>query len=595
MKSHFVNHLVITVCLACVLVGCSSKTTPRDSEPSENNAGIALSSVIAVPLPSGEELELMGKQREVVFRWQLDSPTIVVSIAPQRILQSAVITPYTDATEAIIRQLPLFPRMFDALDMEKVLVSSRVEMISVGNATGGAESLQPFPVRVSEITLASPTTPEQFFQDGFSDLPIDKIPLLSHGTHRYYDVGAVANVPSPLVVAIAFPEPKTVIVVEGNSQTLIEVFNDSPAQGAAWDRLARIDFDNYDFNFILSREGGTGPADNMTQLFSQFNLPESLIQAVAEVKAISLTAIVAPKENESFFEWMLAASSIDEAKKVDDAFQGWLVSSRVAMASATPADSAAFAQPFWNELLSNAAVTTNETLVRITIPQVASWEITARIFLERQEKQIFFSELFTRMNTLARAFIQYRATNGFFPHRGICAADGTPLLSWRVALLPLLGMTELFEKFDRTQAWDSEQNKPLAAQMPAIFALPREVNVASEKDSAQNDDAENSASDKTTFRLFNSPGTPFGNPELRIEEITHPTTTVMLVSVDSAAAVVWTAPDLLDCTDTTLEAIFPKQIVAILWNGQNIVSDSMPCEQMREIIEGKTKTAETKE
>lgn len=47
--------------------------------------------------------------------------------------------------------------------------------------------------------------------------------------------------------------------------------------------------------------------------------------------------------------------------------------------------------------------------------------------------------------------------------------NGHPLLSWRVHLLPYIGMRPLYEQFHLDEPWDSEHNLPLAQQMPEAF------------------------------------------------------------------------------------------------------------------------------
>ena len=50
--------------------------------------------------------------------------------------------------------------------------------------------------------------------------------------------------------------------------------------------------------------------------------------------------------------------------------------------------------------------------------------------------------------------------------------DGTPLLSWRVAILPYMGESEkaLYSQFKLTEPWDSPHNKGLLAKMPKVYA-----------------------------------------------------------------------------------------------------------------------------
>jgi RNA polymerase sigma factor (sigma-70 family) len=52
------------------------------------------------------------------------------------------------------------------------------------------------------------------------------------------------------------------------------------------------------------------------------------------------------------------------------------------------------------------------------------------------------------------------------------AAGAKPLLSWRVAILPFLGESDLYNQFKRNEPWDSPHNRKLLARMPAVFAAP---------------------------------------------------------------------------------------------------------------------------
>jgi hypothetical protein len=48
--------------------------------------------------------------------------------------------------------------------------------------------------------------------------------------------------------------------------------------------------------------------------------------------------------------------------------------------------------------------------------------------------------------------------------------DGTPLLSWRVAVLPWLEEFALYERFHLDEPWDSSHNKSLLKEMPRVYA-----------------------------------------------------------------------------------------------------------------------------
>jgi hypothetical protein len=50
--------------------------------------------------------------------------------------------------------------------------------------------------------------------------------------------------------------------------------------------------------------------------------------------------------------------------------------------------------------------------------------------------------------------------------------DRTPLLSWRVAILPYLGQKNAYNKFRLDEPWDSPNNRKLLKEMPKVFEAP---------------------------------------------------------------------------------------------------------------------------
>lgn len=73
---------------------------------------------------------------------------------------------------------------------------------------------------------------------------------------------------------------------------------------------------------------------------------------------------------------------------------------------------------------------------------------------------------------LSRSIIQYTYQNGHVP--GIPPEDPIgpstkPKHSWRVYLLPTLGLNELYAQYDFNEAWDGPNNSKLLDQMPDVY------------------------------------------------------------------------------------------------------------------------------
>jgi Protein of unknown function (DUF1559) len=147
-----------------------------------------------------------------------------------------------------------------------------------------------------------------------------------------------------------------------------------------------------------------------------------------------------------------------------------------------------------------------------------SMNAAARVYSQNNLKQ------------LGVALLQYQSARNAFPPYAITDKEGKLLLSWRVAVLPYLGQEALYKKFKLNEAWDSDNNKELLAQMPRVFDLP---------------DAEAAKRDKTFYQVFVGPGAGFElNParRVRLSDVRRPAAETLLV-VEAREAVPWTKPD----------------------------------------------------
>jgi RNA polymerase sigma factor (sigma-70 family) len=76
------------------------------------------------------------------------------------------------------------------------------------------------------------------------------------------------------------------------------------------------------------------------------------------------------------------------------------------------------------------------------------------------------------MKQILLAFHNYHSAAGRFPVVASYGGDGLPKLSWRVAILPYLGESQLYEEFRQNEPWDSPHNQALLQRMPAVFESP---------------------------------------------------------------------------------------------------------------------------
>ncbi len=106
--------------------------------------------------------------------------------------------------------------------------------------------------------------------------------------------------------------------------------------------------------------------------------------------------------------------------------------------------------------------------------------------------------------------------------------DGTPLLSWRVAILPFIEQQALYQQFHLDEAWDSPHNTKLSKTMVQVFqdpSLPLPPG-------------------QTVFHAMVGDGLMFSaGEESRFRDVTDGlSNTIMVVEADASEAVPWAAP-----------------------------------------------------
>jgi len=132
------------------------------------------------------------------------------------------------------------------------------------------------------------------------------------------------------------------------------------------------------------------------------------------------------------------------------------------------------------------------------------------------------------LKQIGLAMHNYASANGCFPPAATYDANGKPLLSWRVLILPYLEQGALYNQFHLDEAWDSPNNKPLGDRLLNVFRCP-------------------SAGDLppglTTYEVVVDPGSLFtGKPSgVPVQAVTDGLSNTLLV-VEGAVPVPWSKP-----------------------------------------------------
>ncbi len=82
------------------------------------------------------------------------------------------------------------------------------------------------------------------------------------------------------------------------------------------------------------------------------------------------------------------------------------------------------------------------------------------------------SQSMNNLKQIALAMHNFHDTYKAFPAGYSADADGKPLLSWRVHILPFIEQAELYNQFHLNEAWDSPHNKTLIEKMPNTYRSP---------------------------------------------------------------------------------------------------------------------------
>lgn len=157
----------------------------------------------------------------------------------------------------------------------------------------------------------------------------------------------------------------------------------------------------------------------------------------------------------------------------------------------------------------------------------------------------------TNVKQMAFAIHNMESANGRYPAAAICDKQGTPLLSWRVAILPYVEHAALYNKFRLDEPWDSPTNKALISMMPKIYEPISNPDAAGEY--------------KTYYRMIvpkGEIGTEFTHQDLVAG---GKSTGDLIMIVEAGDPVIWTKPEELEYTQgdalPSLGGLFPKSDV----------------------------------
>jgi hypothetical protein len=187
--------------------------------------------------------------------------------------------------------------------------------------------------------------------------------------------------------------------------------------------------------------------------------------------------------------------------------------------SKKPVNSQTTLQRGWMPALVGAAVITTLLLVGGLVLAIAWPSVTSGFRRAAQSRDL------QNMATIAQALNAYSDRYGTYPPPVVLDANGTPLYSWRVLILPFMGNDDLYKRFELSKPWNSPTNQSLLKDMPTEFSSPNSPDA--------------SGTFETNYVLLTGPGTLFP-PSGPLSRTQAEKNTILLVETNNMCS--WTQP-----------------------------------------------------
>ncbi|MDR1924764.1 MAG: DUF1559 domain-containing protein [Planctomycetaceae bacterium] len=534
-----------------------------------------------VALPTQEMLELVGaNQNNFDTRWLLPDTYYVLTGQPKKFFETSI---GKGSEEVLLNVLVPILKMQFAFDYSKVerftLASSPRGVFTYDEtlADGTKVPRQSLALRrVVVFNLSEPVASEMLktVWNAESNKSLDSMKRRV-GEFEYYDLAA--ELPTDQVKAgIFLPNDRTLVFFIVKSDDLGDIFGNTPQRSAAIDRLKRLDVDSNLFVVSASWEGVSTDISQINEIPLIGVILQNLGddaggQFILNFRSFNFAINPIAEVGKPIFAARYDAVDKEGAAKLYELFLGLHVTAQTNFAS-IPNDTATNL-PLAKETMINVVKSINieksdENGFKFSINKFNGFDEVLRGGIDSMNKQIEQTKLmrvkFEQLQILANATREYERLNKKFP-QSFCDNSGKPLLSWRVAILPLIGQQELYDQFNLKESWDSPTNLPLVEKIPQIFAQ-----IKNKKTDQENPAANTNAKGKTQIQRFNSTGTPLSDRELTLSKMRQPESTVLLILTAPDLAVEWTKPDELSYEADKLETIAGNTFVGVTFAGAPI-------------------------
>ncbi len=335
------------------------------------------------------------------------------------------------------------------------------------------------------------------------------------------------------VVAFAVDEQTMVLTDE---ETASSMLSPERKQGPLAQRLEQVDMDN-DAVAVITLDPVRDLVRRRVEQGKE-NLPPPLAGLAELPDMLAALTLSVDLSGDTLLKAVVEATDAESATKVQELLKGALEMGKTmfkGFKQQIPDEDrqqAATALTLADQGLAGLSIRRDGKQITVTLkrPEGFNESVAAMVAeaMKAAREAAQRAQQINNMKEIAIAMHNYHDVHKAFPPAATRDADGKPLLSWRVELLPYLEELELYEKFKRDEPWDSPHNLQLAKQTPEVF-----LSVGRANDG------------KTSIMVFTGEGTPFAGPKgPRFANILDGTAnTIMLVEAGPDKAVPWTKPE----------------------------------------------------
>lgn len=578
--SRFLSAGILLLIPALLLSGCGKSEETEDERllrETDEARQQQFREIFSDEIRSLSEAELAA----LPARNTLPTETIIPNALSVRVVQPERFLLYADA-DKVIRFFGNSPSMvpfwnqFDQLDL--IITSTKVAPVSLLDPQSGEEVGENYPLPCTAVYAKkkSAVDREAFLDAQFGKLPKSQVHSVEWGGRRVTFAENSLIVPldasgkstariDGIATAVAFPTENEALAVTGPIDSVEKFFNagDGESRGVLAQRVGRVATDNFDFAFFYDYSSPQKEAITLP-------VPPDLAMTLLEnARFLLFTVNASATEGTDALRLEIAADDSPRLDKIDESLGNTLLQIHELLGAATDRQEEGEAADAKNGSMTPLLQPLSDAIRALTKERQGN-RIVAAMAMSPERAELF-GKLVDQANLMAdlsakngrRAMTArnlkfvgdilnaYYAKNNSFPPLAITGTGGTPLLSWRVALLPFMGPEgeQLYNEFHLDEPWDSENNIKLLGRIPAVYRSPLLTD----------------GGGKTLFRIFSGTGTPrnmIGEPA-KMQNFENPGKTFLAVAVAPEQAVEWTRPDELAFDPERFGEIFGDFVLAV--------------------------------